>query len=575
MLFDSLQNDWTISSINNIDHWFTNVIHLSSIQSLIYSLFTIFHSFLSNLMTLSSSSSIRSTPPSPLAVSNLKPPQPIKSRLSRSGSSGHNDSDIKGPWYIEWMIMPKLLYFFLNVVIYSTHSLGPQYFVKEFGFADYQVSYISAFTGFNFIGAIVWSWLADRTGKHKLILMATSLCYALTFSALLKDPFYKYGQERLRFIYTCVIYTLANFFNSALFPLLDANIMATMANNPKFTKENFGRQRLFGSLGHTASTVLAAVLVEKYFGFPGMFGLLCLSAIIFSVLVWFGIEGRVEPGMTGHGHHGHGGGGESKNPSVGLKDTLPNSPTPSPPDIHGQMQTDTRVSVKNPVWILVTSGNFMFFMFFVLIAGIGRSAMTNYQTYFLLNNLDQTAIDGAITTFFRLIFEISVFFFGKKLMHAVGIYWLLILSQIAGIARIAGYALLSPEYSWAYYATFGLETIKGLNSGLFSLSAIRIASDLAPKGCENSAQGLFSGNYSGLSMAAGGIIGGILLWIQNPNAADRMQTMFWWVTLITGFFTGLFTLIYGVQGNLKISMLSKVKATEEKVKKSSENTENP
>lgn len=123
----------------------------------------------------------------------------------------------------------------------------------------------------------------------------------------------------------------------------------------------------------------------------------------------------------------------------------------------------------------------------------------------------------------RVASEIFVFATSKYIRQSLGVYWVLVLSQMTGIARLWGYSQLNLQSSMAIPICFVLELLKGLSSGLITSSAVLIASHLAPAGCESTAQGLYSGMYSGLSMALGGIICGIYLWINQSNDPDASE----------------------------------------------------
>jgi MFS family permease len=81
------------------------------------------------------------------------------------------------------------------------------------------------------------------------------------------------------------------------------------------------------------------------------------------------------------------------------------------------------------------------------------------------------------------------------------------------------------DTSWrgAYNFILFIELLKGFSSGLISSSAIAIVADISPPGCEATAQGLYSGMYSGLAMAVGGLISGSYLQIfyQSENQIKK------------------------------------------------------
>ena len=107
----------------------------------------------------------------------------------------------------------------------------------------------------------------------------------------------------------------------------------------------------------------------------------------------------------------------------------------------------------------------------------------------------------------KLSSELLIFYFGKNLMDFLGVHWMLLVSQFAGIARVFGYGFMSskPEH---LYITLIWEFLKGLNTGLFFSAAVRVSNEIAPKGCGNTAQGIFGGVYNGVAAALAGMIGG-------------------------------------------------------------------
>jgi len=185
----------------------------------------------------------------------------------------------------------------------------------------------------------------------------------------------------------------------------------------------------------------------------------------------------------------------------------------------------------------------MFFMFVIASAGILRIALTIFQPFFVQAKLKKTFIESQLPGITRLISEVGVYFFSKEMSEMFGVYWMLVFSQIAGICRTLGYGLMNPSSKNSLWISLALESFKGLNSGLISSSAIRIAADIAPAGCESSAQGLYSGNYSGLSAAFGGTLSGIIIYVQKDKST-ALQKMFVWVSIISSVITVLFTLKY-------------------------------
>lgn len=412
-----------------------------------------------------------------------------------------------------WLLMPKALYLVLNCVIYAVHMMSTKSFVEDWGLKPYQVGYVASMMCINFFGAMFWSNLADKTNKYKAILVVCTIAYAGFFSLLTpKIAGLLSGYADAKKVYTAVVFLIANFFQSALFPLMDANIIGSLSRNPNFTKDMFGRQRLPGVFGHSVISLVAAQ-VNKWVGsYDGMYLVLDISALLLVVLIFLGISNEQGPRPAGFSHHG--GHGEKAAAVV-----------------------DASGKARSPNVILLTNPNFLFFMLFSMSAGVMRSVMTNFQPFFIQTTMKRSDIETAITQMFRMFTQIPIFFFNKQLINFFGTYWLMIMAQCFGILFVAGYALMPSAPEW-YYFTYVLELFKGMWSSLIVTACIRIASDIAPKGCEGTAQGLWAGNYSGLSAAVGGFFGGFVLWL-----TDDLKTVF----LVTAVMSAVLTLIFALK----------------------------
>lgn len=421
-------------------------------------------------------------------------------------SKGLNDQPES--FFERWLIMPKLLYFLLNAYVYGFHSLMAIFFLEKWKMTYYAYGFASSVIVTNFFGAMVWGGLADRTGRYKTIIIISVILYTAVAIGILFPVFEDESQKLYRYIYVFIGLGLFNFFLSAAFPLLDAQILGMMAANPRISKEQFNNQRMFGAVGHLAATLASMHLYNRKEQSNQIIYQLVISAV-FILAVWFGVP-DVKPVKGGHhGHHG----GHSKAGGEGV--TAP----------------------KNPILACLSNASFTFFMLFVGASGVVRSITTNFQKPI------SVAISGGHTgkasymDIGRTASEVFVYMTAKYMKDALGVYWVLVFSQLTGIARLWGLGLVPLDASYAYVVASALELLKGFNSGLISSSAISIASSLAPPGCESTAQGLYSGNYSGLSMALGGLISGAILWhLYDENAPDNKQLddarrMFGWVSM--------------------------------------------
>jgi len=292
------------------------------------------------------------------------------------------------------------------------------------------------------------------------------------------------------------------------------------------------------------------------------------------LVVWFGVPSglHVPEHLKGHGHHG---GGESKKPAAGAKTQLttersdtphstssaisaadgtinkntllieqamPYSATPAPPLI--EIPTARKAGQeRSPVVILLTNPVFLLFLAFIFLAGYVRTIVGLFSPI-LVAEYKHPKADYWMLFYqqcAKLSSELLIFYFGKNVMSIFGVHWMLLISQFAGIARVLGYGLMSSD-SDKLWISLIWEFLKGLNTGLFFSAAVRISNDIAPKGCGNTAQGIFGGIYNGAAAALAGVIGGYTV-DALPTVKDGLRMMF----LTTGAAAGAVTVIFMIK----------------------------
>lgn len=413
-----------------------------------------------------------------------------------------------------WLLWPKLLYFTLNCLCYSTYTFTAHYFYRVWGVTDADFGYMLVLCAVSFTGSILWNALADRTGAHKGILLSTTAAYA-AFFLLLKTELFIDQPYRIRFAFVAFCYGASNFCVSALFPLLDSQIFVLLSRDARFSKSLFGRQRLFGSLGQSFITVLLGCLIDDNHFDPIFYSLLA-STVLFCGLVAFGIPGRraakaaciESPEQAG----------KAPDDASSARDRHPSSPPPQKEE-GGQ---------KLSFWVgalgLIRSPGFAVFISVILLASTSRAVVGNYLPQYFKNCMKLSETQYSIMLQARLITELAAFFLGKQMLDRFGPHWMLLVGQVAGLARVLSYALLPSRFPWTLAPTL-VELLKGINNACLISAGARIAHDLASDGTAAVAQGLFSGIHSNLAMAAAGIVGGITL-AGSRQSEDAFRYLF-------------------------------------------------
>ena len=452
------------------------------------------------------------------------------------------------------LLQIRCLYFTLNLLVCSLHSFKTKFLIQVLNLTRAQVGFALTFQAVMFVGSIFWSLLADsRAGLHRIISMVASISYAAITCLLLLN---KFSPVFMNFWWVSGVLLCSYFMSSALFPLLDAQALylleevggeeskienkETEDENAVKAKESdrndkeisdekasghsapalsssrkhangkslFGRLRLWGAVGVSVASWLAVSANKLFKDLQAMFLVLVFSAITYSLLVFAFLPANTEI------------------------------------QINRRLRSDS----QHPVLKLIRIPMFMSFLLFILSAGIVRAVINIYLPYAVDVVMALGEFGPPFLSVVRLISEVFIFFFGKEFTERFGYHGVLLLSQAAGIIRTLGYGFLTTKNvseihkSVAYILISLLELLKGINSGLIVVGATKLASDMAPPGCENTAQGLLTGIFIGLGSAIGGLSSGLFL---QYIVKDDICAMFRWVGWVSiAIYIAFFTHFY-------------------------------
>lgn len=388
-----------------------------------------------------------------------------------------------------YFIVPKVLYFLLNWLVYSTHAFLFQFMGLAWEIPKDRLNLSMIFQIFNFFGAMYWGSLADRTRKYKLI-AAGCVIVNTAFVCAMAFPFL---EGNARFAYYCLLTAGQCFFSAGTFPMIDAIVLSILEADPNAGKDCYGSQKAFGTIAHNITTKVVHYAYE-HFGqdFFVMYYSAIGSMLALTLSLLYAVPDRLR--IKAHKHHG---------PTK--KATEDEEPVPEGSSTVGLL--------KRP--------SFVIFLLSILAAGIVRSVNTNNHSVYMTDYLkaDKRLI-GDMMLFGRLLPELLLLFFAKTLMGYMGPYWFLILGQLSGVVRILLYLLLKPlvcEKTPYFQIIFVIEILKGVNSSMVSAGAFRIASDLAPAAWGGAAQTLVAGVWQGVSMLFAALIAYFVLLVKGSD----------------------------------------------------------
>jgi len=456
----------------------------------------------------------------------------------------------------KWFISYKVIYFVLNMYIYAFHTVQTLLFKSKGWELSYSITgLMSTVLIGNYFGGKIWGQMADRTNKHKEIIAWTTLAYTLLgffmcfpeYVVFSKDGFLKtrIGEN---FAYVAqissgwILFFLFSFFLSSAFPLTDRLVIGMLATNPKATKDSMGIQRLFGAFGHLLISIIGlkfyaysekqgddlgiVTFINEYsliqftnssYGKTLIFLMQVVSSALFIGCIFFLVPKNLKvPAKKGH--------------VVASKKVVEK-------DFNEEEVKDTR----SPEMILLSNPSFLMFIIFILCSGLTRCVTANYGKLIIEDVIGKKGVkvikDAEAA---RCVSEVLAYATAPFIKKSLGIYWVLSLSQAFSVIRMIAYGLVPKNEdklsfsNFQYFFVLTLELIKGFTSGFISSSAIPIAHNLAPAGCETSAQTLYSGVYSGLSSGLGGLICWVYLDAFTDNKIEDTMSLNYYLGIICG-----------------------------------------
>lgn len=420
-----------------------------------------------------------------------------------------------------WLIYPKLAYMTMSMALYSTYVYTPAYFEAAWGVPTHGYGYISAISVLSLAGSLLWSRLGERMRCANGMMYICSALYAALFGVLGLEIGARGTDDLVRMALVTICYGGSSAFGGALSPLLDHLVLEYLEGHVQYTKELYGRQRLWSSIGHALIVVINGWGIQTY-GYKSMF--ICLFASTAAFLLTLillhtsvarttrpteraGIQQGGESNASKEGEHERTGSVPASSPSQVTLITS-GGPTALVPQPANGRPSLLRL-LGHPVFALFTTS--------ILIAGFVRCVVGSFgPVYFKKILMMREGVYGmAMQT--RLLPEMLCFFYGGELSKRYGSDLLMLIGQLAGIMRAAVYAMTpaGPGYSWV---TYPAEMLKGLNNAAIMMAGPRMAHDIAPPGEGATALAIFHGTYSSLAMIVAGVAGGQVLRVFGDTA---------------------------------------------------------
>lgn len=406
-------------------------------------------------------------------------------------------------------LAPKLTFLAVSLAYYTVYLFRAKFIKNVSLLQDFQYGDVTAVMAAISCGAApLWGSLADRWGRHRLILALLAGCTVFAFEAT--SLINGLASQNYRFYASLVVWAAYAFFSAPLLPLTDYLALKMLNNRPGFTKDYYSRQVVFGTLGYGLASMVVGYSVRAYS--PTILYYLLPTTTAIAVLAVMLLAPPDAPTVSSS-NPGHNLGIMSTFNQTGATivttttaTTDTKASTPLKNELESTANKDTLCPPHSPLTRLLTHPNFMFMLLVVFLTGSARAVMTTFVGKYWEEYMQLNEEQMGIAASFGIALEVVIFVLGPPLLSWLGVYWMLLLAQLAMVLRAWAYVIMPITASaWKVY---WVELLKGAGFGFTQTSGTKVASDTAPPELSATAQALYTAFYSHLPQVITAIAGG-------------------------------------------------------------------
>jgi len=371
-------------------------------------------------------------------------PELTQKQFSDYVYSGHSTTEPEFPF---WVLKISQ---FLDAGATSTLIVYIGLYFKYLDFNNTTIGFLFATHCFGcFIGSLIWSHLADL--RISIIFIFTLLWIFGSASTLLLLVPFIYNTLSLLF---CVVF-VNGLMVAAVQCLLDGVTIQVVVGQEE---ENYGKNRLWGSLGWGFTSLLSALFIDEY-GYAVIFiGYVLISFFNLVLIIAY----------------------------------FP----------HSVNHTTEEVNLKR---LFTPDIGFLLLHMFILAHFMAFIEIFLY--IYFVNELGTSNFFVGTCVFFMTLTEVVVFWYGKDILNEIGYTNAFLIALFIYIARVPFYAFMGE--SWKEFAYFS-EALHGVTFALAWVAAVELGSQLAPDNLQNTMQALVLAFYLRAGFGSGTIIFGIL-----------------------------------------------------------------
>ncbi|KAI5168298.1 hypothetical protein PAEPH01_0011 [Pancytospora epiphaga] len=462
-----------------------------------------------------------------------------------------------------YLIIPKILYFVVNMQYYTLHQFRSAFAREKFRVGNKEYGRFSGAIMFlTFFTNIIVGGVSDKTRRPRAVLLFLTLTTALVFYT-----FYVPAIMNISINIFWLMLLIYLVFNNPKQPLLDKIILdylGRVAAGPKV----YGKQRMWGTVAYGAATIVSewCLMLNAEPTKDGRvkydFTNLLYYSTVTTVIAFLSIAFLISSGST------------EENTTETPK-TNTNTETEQP----------QQRSILKEYGSLLRNTEYLFFIFIIFSNAVTRSAMSIYLSIFHREVLKLkpyslpkewpgwlTTIVGVVNnkpisavTIFGIAFEVLVMFVSEPILNKLGFFWPLLLAQLCSLVRFFAYYAISPNNPHTYGLTCIFEFIKGIYFGMAHISAVQIATRLAPPHLKATSQMIYQGTFNALGSLIGGyVFGGMFNSVSGAKEEEKVDA-FRQLFMINGIISFITILVYFYKYGIRDKVLFNREAEEAKL----------
>lgn len=458
-----------------------------------------------------------------------------------------------------YLFAPKILYFVINMQYYTLHQFRSVFAREKFLVSNSQygrltgiIMFVTFFTNI-FIGGI-----SDRAKNHRKVLFILTVFTAVFFGIFYIPQIM--GVSGYTFWSVLLLYLV---FNNPKQPLLDKimlDYLGRMSAGPKV----YGKQRLWGTIAYGAATYISEWCLmagsnkekDSKYNFDNLLGYCGITTLLAALAIVFLIRNKSPEATAAEAIL------KESHEQAGIAEDAENTTAPPAPAAESPAAPE---GSESGYITLLKNKEFLFFIIIMFSNAVTRSAMSLYLTTYhrevlklkpydlpdawpaWLKSTVSLLNDKPITTltFFGIAFEIIVMFVSEGILRHLGLFWPLLLAQVCSLFRFFAYYFMSNGSPHVYGLSCLFELIKGIYFGMAHISAVQIATRLAPPHLKATSQMIYQGTFNALGTLVSGLLFGAMFDAKLKNKSeDGKDQVFESLFLLNGFICFCTILVY-------------------------------